>query len=105
MAGYVAPLADIRFVLFDLLDVEPMFARLGFTDATHDILDAVLDEGARFAGSVLAPLNRVGDEAGCVLDAQTGAVTTPPGFSAAYTQYVEAGWAGLAAPVKKPAPG
>jgi alkylation response protein AidB-like acyl-CoA dehydrogenase len=100
MAGYEAPLADMRFVLFDLLDVEPLFTRLGFGDASRDIVDAVLDEGARFAGSVLAPLNRVGDESGCKLDAQTGAVATPPGFAAAYTQYVEGGWAGLAAPVE-----
>ncbi|MEO5566764.1 MAG: acyl-CoA dehydrogenase C-terminal domain-containing protein [Luteimonas sp.] len=98
MADYRAPLADMRFVLFELLDVEPLFARLGFTDASRDILDAVLDEGARFTGSVLAPLNRVGDESGCTLDPDTGAVTTPPGFAAAYAQYTEAGWAGLSAP-------
>ncbi len=98
--GYTAPLADMRFVLFDLLDVEPLFARLGFADAGRDIFDAVLEEGARFTGTVLAPLNRVGDEAGCKLDPQTGAVATPPGFAAAYAQYVEGGWAGLAAPVE-----
>lgn len=100
MSQYTAPLADMRFVLFGLLDAERQFQRLGFADATRDVLDAVLEEGARFAQSVLAPLNRVGDEAGCSLDAGTGAVTTPPGFREAYAQYVEGGWTGLVAPVE-----
>ena len=99
MSSYRAPLSDMRFVLFDVLGVEALFARLGFADATRDVLDAVLDEGARFAESVLAPLNRVGDESGCHFDPATGAVTTPPGFREAYAQYASGGWAGLVSPV------
>jgi alkylation response protein AidB-like acyl-CoA dehydrogenase len=98
MSSYRVPLADMRFVLFDVLGAEALFARLGFTDATRDIVDAVLDEGARFAETVLAPLNQVGDEVGCTFDPATGAVTTPPGFKDAYAQYVDGGWAGLVAP-------
>jgi len=98
MSTYRAPLHDMRFVLFDVLGVEALFARLGFTDATRDIIDAVLEEGARFTETVLAPLNRVGDEAGCAYDAGSGAVTTPPGFKEAYAQYVDGGWAGLVSP-------
>ena len=99
MSGYRAPLSDMRFVLFDMLGVEPLFARLGFTDATRDVIDAVLEEGARFAESVLTPLNRVGDESGCRFDPATGAVATPPGFREAYAQYADGGWAGLVSPV------
>ncbi len=99
MNTYRAPLPDMRFVLFDLLGTETLFARLGFTDATRDIVDAVLDEGARFAETVLAPLNHVGDQVGCRFDPATGAVTTPPGFKDAYARYVDGGWAGLVAPV------
>jgi alkylation response protein AidB-like acyl-CoA dehydrogenase len=98
MSTYRAPLHDMRFVLFDVLGVEALFARLGFTDATRDIIDAVLEEGARFTETVLAPLNRIGDEAGCTYDAGSGAVTTPPGFKEAYAQYVDGGWAGLVSP-------
>jgi alkylation response protein AidB-like acyl-CoA dehydrogenase len=100
MSSYRAPLSDMRFVLFDVLAAEPLFARLGFDDATRDIVDAVLEEGARFTETVLAPLNRVGDEAGCRYDQATGAVATPPGFRQAYAQYVEGGWAGLVSPVE-----
>lgn len=100
MSTYKAPLTDMRFVLFDVLDAESLFPRLGFSDATRDVVDAVLEEGARFNESVLAPLNSVGDQAGCIYDKDTGAVSTPPGFSAAYDQYVDAGWPGLVAPVE-----
>ncbi|MFB8832133.1 hypothetical protein ACE0DR_28830 [Azotobacter sp. CWF10] len=74
--------------------VEPLFARLGFTDATADVVDAVLEEAGRFSATVLAPLNSVGDEIGCVLDQATGEVTTPPGFKQAYDQFVDGGWTG-----------
>lgn len=97
MSTYRAPLSDIRFALYDVLGVEALFARLGQTEATRDVLDAVLDEAARFTETVLAPLNSVGDEIGCKLDTATHQVTTPPGFKAAYDQFIEGGWTGLTA--------
>ena len=97
MSQYTAPLADFRFVLDDVLDSQAQFARLGHSDATPDVIDAVLEEAARFSGSVLAPLNAVGDQQGCRHDAATGDVTTPEGFKAAYAQYVDGGWPGLTA--------
>ncbi|HZW18637.1 MAG TPA: acyl-CoA dehydrogenase C-terminal domain-containing protein [Luteimonas sp.] len=100
MSNYNAPLQDIRFTLHDVLGAEALFARLGFTDATGDIVDAVLEESARFTETVLAPLNRVGDEVGCTYDKATGAVTTPPGFREAYAQFVDGGWSGLASPAE-----
>jgi alkylation response protein AidB-like acyl-CoA dehydrogenase len=99
-ASYRAPLEDMRFVLHDLLGDEALFARLGLADASRELVDAVLEEGARFAETVLAPLNAVGDAHGCKLDQATGAVTTPPGFADAYAQFVAGGWSGLAAPVQ-----
>ncbi|MCL6714018.1 acyl-CoA dehydrogenase C-terminal domain-containing protein [Pseudomonas sp. R2.Fl] len=97
MSAYRAPLNDIRFALYDVLGAEALFARLGYADATRDILDAVLEEAARFSETVLAPLNSVGDEIGSTYDQATQAVTTPPGFKAAYEQFIEGGWTGLTA--------
>ena len=96
MNAYKAPLADIRFALFDVLDSEAAFARLGFADANRELVDAILEEGARFTETVIAPLNHVGDEQGCSLDKATGKVTTPPGFRAAYRAFVDGGWPALA---------
>jgi alkylation response protein AidB-like acyl-CoA dehydrogenase len=98
-SSYRAPLRDIRFALYDVLDADALFARLGFRDATRDVVDAVLEEGARFTGGVLAPLNAVGDREGCRFDPDTGAVATPPGFAEAYARYVDGGWPGLVSPV------
>ncbi|GAB2621384.1 acyl-CoA dehydrogenase C-terminal domain-containing protein [Novilysobacter erysipheiresistens] len=98
MSQYKAPLRDMQFVLFDVLDAEAQFQRMGFDDASRDVLEAVLEEGARFTETVLAPLNEIGDRVGCSHDKATGTVTTPPGFKQAYAQYVDGGWAGLTSP-------
>ena len=95
MSTYKAPLDDLRFALYDVLDAEAQFARLGFADANRELVDAVLDEAARFAETVLAPLNKIGDEVGCKYDKATGDVTPPPGFKEAFDKFVEGGWTGL----------
>ena len=99
MSTYKAPLDDIRFVMFDLLQVESAYQRLaGGENATRDVVDAILDEAARFSEQVLAPLNASGDDEGCFLDKATGVVRTPKGFKQAYEQYIAGGWSGLTAP-------
>lgn len=99
-SSYRAPLDDMRFALFDVLGAEALFARLGFDDASREVLDAILDEAARFNETVLAPLNEVGDRVGCTYDKATAEVRTPPGFREAYRQFVEGGWSGLVSPVE-----
>ncbi len=99
MNTYAAPLTDLRFVLHDLLDVQALFASLpGSEHISRDLLDAVLDEAARFTEQVLAPLYQSADSEGCHFDASDGSVRTPQGFRAAYDQWVENGWNGLTAP-------
>ena len=95
MSTYKAPLDDLRFALYDVLGAEALFARLGHVDANRELVDAVIDEAARFAETVLAPLNRIGDEIGCVYDKATGEVAPPPGFKQAFDLFVEGGWTGL----------
>ena len=96
MSRYTAPLADLRFALFDVLDVESVYRGLpGCAAATRDVIDAVLDEAAKFAEQVLAPLNQTGDAEGCQFDAATHSVRTPKGFKEAFAKYVDGGWIGL----------
>ncbi len=100
MSSYKAPLNDIRFALFDVIGADAQFARLGFEEASRDVIDAILDEAARFTETVLAPLNAVGDREGCKLDQATGEVTVPTGFKQAFDQFVEGGWTSLTSPVE-----
>lgn len=97
MNTYIAPLKDMKFVLFDLMQAEQTFQNLGFENADREILDAVLEEAAKFSEQVLAPLNSTGDQQGCRFDKDSGKVSTPDGFKQAYLQFVEAGWSGLTA--------
>ena len=88
MTHYTAPLKDIRFALNEVLGAEALFQRLpGFESATPDIVDAVLDEAARFAEQVLAPINSSADQEGCTLDKASASVRTPKGFKEAYAKY------------------
>ncbi len=94
MPTYTAPLREFRFLFRDLLNVERYANLPGFADASPDLIDQVLEEGAKFCQEVLTPLNAVGDREGCTRHAD-GSVTTPTGFKQAYKQLVEAGWPGL----------
>ena len=66
MAAYRAPLADIRYLMRDVIDYAGHYAKLpGCNGLGMDEVDMVLDGAARFAEDVLHPLYRSGDESGC----------------------------------------
>ena len=96
MPDYKAPVRDIQFVVNEVLESEKVYQSLpGYEEATEDLMNAIIDEGARFAENVLAPLNRIGDEEGCQWNSEC--VTTPAGYKEAYRQYVDNGWPALSA--------
>jgi alkylation response protein AidB-like acyl-CoA dehydrogenase len=94
MPTYKAPLREYSFLLKDVLDIGRFSNLPGFAEAPVDLIEQVLEEGGKFCEGVLAPLNKIGDEHGCVRNPD-GSVTTPPGFKEAYKQFVEAGWPAL----------
>jgi alkylation response protein AidB-like acyl-CoA dehydrogenase len=97
MPSYTAPVQDVMFLLNDVLGYDRHGNLPGFADATPDLVEAILSEGARFCQEVLAPLNPVGDREGCTRNAD-GSVTTPTGFKKAYETYRENGWIALSMP-------
>jgi acyl-CoA dehydrogenase len=88
---------DALFLLNDVFHFDHYGNLRGFSDASPEVVEAVLREAAKFSEEVLTPLNRVGDKEGCKRGAD-GSVTTPKGFKEAYRQIVEGGWVGMFAP-------
>lgn len=95
---YRAPVDELRFTLIEVAAVDVLKATGAFPDFTDDITLAILEEAAKLANDVLAPLNKTGDAEHCKLD--NGVVTTPTGFRQAYAKFVEGGWQGLQFPTK-----
>ena len=94
MANYQAPLRDMRFVLYELLEVQNVLPGLPrYAEASPDLMNQVLEEAAKLAENVLLPLNRSGDEEGCHFE--NGAVRTPKGFKEAYAAFRAGGWPAL----------
>src|SRR5258708_37219246 len=96
MAEYQAPIADMKFVLRELVDMQ-LLARLpGFSEMTPDVADAVLEEAAKFAGAVLSPLNRSGDLEG--VRWRGGQVLTAGGWEETHGAFGPGRWNALTRP-------
>lgn len=95
MPTYKAPVRDFQFLLHELLELDKYKDLEGFEETTPDLVNAILEEAAKFSEEVLQPLNQVGDEEGCTLE--NGVVTTPTGFKDAYQMLVDNGWPALTA--------
>jgi len=97
MPIYNAPIDDIKFVLHDLLEAEKNLSVLPAYEetASRELIDQILEEGAKICQDVLFPLNMSGDHEGCVYE--NGIVHTPKGFKEAYDMFAEGGWCGVSA--------
>jgi alkylation response protein AidB-like acyl-CoA dehydrogenase len=98
MNEYHAPLADMKFVLRELVDRELLAQLPDFGEMTLDVAESVLEEAARFASGVLSPLNQIGDVQGARW--QDGRVLTADGWRQAYTRFVADGWGALSCPAQ-----
>jgi 3-(methylsulfanyl)propanoyl-CoA dehydrogenase len=98
MNEYHAPLADMKFVLRELVDRELLAQLPDFGEMTLDVAESVLEEAARFASGVLSPLNQTGDVQGARW--QDGRVLTADGWKQAYARFVADGWGALSCPAQ-----
>ncbi|HNI73946.1 MAG TPA: acyl-CoA dehydrogenase family protein, partial [Accumulibacter sp.] len=94
MSEYIAPIRDMQFVLQEIAGLDQVAQLPGCEEATHDLVDAVLEEAGKFASEVLSPLNYSGDQEGAVWHDKQ--VTMPAGFKDAYRLFAESGWPALA---------
>ncbi len=96
MPQYNPPLRDMQFVLHEMFNVADVLKAMPkHAEMDVDTINAVLEEGGKFASQVVFPLNQSGDREGCKLDKDSHEVTPPKGFKEAYKQYVEGGWPAL----------
>ena len=95
--SYSAPIKDMLFTMRELASLGTIQQLPGNEDATEETVAAVLDEGARFCGEVVAPLNWTGDTKPSRWE--DGRVITTPGFKEAFAAYAQGGWQGLQHPV------
>ena len=93
MAEYVAPLREMRFLMNEVAGLDAVAKLPGNEEVSPDLVDAILDEAARFAEEVISPLNIVGDRVGAKWEDRK--VTMPAGFGDAYRLFAESGWTAL----------
>ena len=92
---YRAPVRDLRFILDHVVGFAEVAATTRFSEATPDMVDAILTEAGRIATDVLAPLNRAGDAHPARLE--NGVIVSSPGFGEGYRALASGGWVGMAA--------
>ncbi|OUR63436.1 acyl-CoA dehydrogenase [Colwellia sp. 39_35_sub15_T18] len=95
MAEYKVPLKDMSFLLHEVFKADEMWQQLPklAEQVDKDTAQAILQECAKIAEQVLAPISREGDETGVSFN--DGVVTTAPGYKEAFNTYAEGGWSGL----------
>ena len=92
---YRPPVRDMAYLLNEVAGLKHLLGTGPFADVSTDLVEAVMEEGAKLAADVLAPLNRSGDAEGAKL--KNDGVSVPSGFADAYRKWVEGGWGSLAA--------
>ncbi len=83
-------LRDMRFVLYEQLGIERLCQFEKFKDFSRETFDMVLEEAAKLAAEVIAPLNSLSDKEGCIYE--KGKVQVPETFHEAFKKYCEGGW-------------
>tara|TARA_B100000900_G_scaffold100970_1_gene83611 strand:+ start:3531 stop:5315 length:1785 start_codon:yes stop_codon:yes gene_type:complete len=93
---YKAPINDIIFGL-EVIDSYNVLNRVDrFKDFNEKVSLPAIEECAKFAEEVLAPINSIGDTHGATIE--DGVVKMPPGFKEAYEKFKYAGWASISLP-------
>ena len=97
MTAYSAPTQEMNFVINELANMPALQQLSAYADSSADLIEAVIEEAAKFAGGVLSPINYQGDTLGSqVVDK---GVVTAKGFREAYQQFAEGGWVGVSQPM------
>ncbi|VXB10958.1 3-methylmercaptopropionyl-CoA dehydrogenase [Burkholderia sp. 8Y] len=90
---YTAPINEMLFAMTELAGLDAVATCPGFEEADSDTARGVLEECAKLATEVWAPLNAHGDRNPSAWE--HGAVRSTPGFREAFRHFAEGGWQGV----------
>ena len=94
--AFKAPVKDIVFG-YEVVETYDVISKIpAFSDFNEDIVIPTMEECAKFAEEVLAPINAIGDQQGATI--KDGKVAMPKEFIDAYKSFSEAGWASISLP-------
>ena len=93
MPEFTADLRDVRFVLFEQLQLDKLLGLDKYSEFSAEDFDMMLTEAYKIAKDVMWPLNEVGDTQKAVWN--DNAVTMPEGFKAAWDTMRESGFLAL----------
>ena len=96
MTPYTPPTQDQLLAIRVNAGIEEIAQSETFAHAENDLVEAIVEGVGGFAAGEFAPLNRIGDLEGAILE--NGVVRLPDGFKSAYDAYVEQGWNAIASP-------
>lgn len=95
---YEAPLDQMSFLLNHVTGLHRLQGLPEFSECSPDVVQAVLNEAAKFAQDIISPVNVNSEHQPPVLQGDT--VHTSPGYKLAYEQFSASGWNGLSCPVE-----
>jgi alkylation response protein AidB-like acyl-CoA dehydrogenase len=93
MADFVADIRDLKFVLFEQMDLDRLLSSEKYNNFTREDLEMILEEAYKFAREVLAPINAPLDRQGCTF--KDGKVTVPEILREPRRMFAENGWLAL----------
>jgi hypothetical protein len=92
---YRAPVSDYEFLFRHAVDFGQIAATDKFSEASEDVVSAILTEAGKMCEEVMAPLQRPGDLEPARLE--NGVLRTSPGYDGGWKAIAEGGWIGMSA--------
>ena len=81
---------DVKFVLYEQLDIEKLSDTAKYAEYSKEMYDMALEQAWKLAENEMEPANRKGDQDGCVWE--NGKVRVPESYHRPYQMYREGGW-------------
>ncbi len=92
---YRAPISDYEFLFRNAIGFDQIAATEKFSEASEDVVSAILTEAGKLCEDIMAPLQRPGDLEPARLE--NGVLRTSPGYGDGWKTIAEGGWIGMSA--------